>query len=255
MGNQYSWLVSPDKMIINGVSSDTVGLTVDTPPMPPLAEEIVDEAFTFGRAESTVFKTGQYKNIEIAVKCYVLDYGYQPDQIYKYISGAKTLAFSSDDRYFYKVKKVLSVTPAYQGKGKNVLNVRFQCSPFKYNAINPEYTYTIPDGETSGTAQIYNAGSVYCEPMIWMAARVIGSGTSGVITVNGETVTIIPATSGEVYFDIPNMEVYTLVGGTPTALQSSVSGKWWEFILPPGYSEISWSGGTAIKITKNERWL
>ena len=204
MSNEYTWLVTPDKMIINGVSSDTVGLAVNTPPMPPMAEQIVDEAFAFGRAESTVYQTGQYKNIEIAVKCFVFDYGYLPDQIYKFIYDAKTLAFSSDDRYYYKVKKVLGISPAYQKLGKNVLTVRFQCSPFKYSALNPQYTYSIPDGQTSCSVQIMNAGSIYCEPLIWLSAR--DGDASAQITVNGETATV--TTGSEAYFDIQNMEVY-----------------------------------------------
>lgn len=253
MSNQYTWLVSPDKMIINGVSSDTVGIYVDTPPMPPMPEEIVEENTPLGRSESIVYHTGQYKNIEITVKCYVFDYGYLPDAIYKYLLGAKTLAFGADERYYYIVKKVGAITPSYQTKGKNLLSVKFICSPFKYISLNPEHTYVIPDGQTEWTVQVLNSGDVYCEPIIWLSTA--EGHAVGHITVNGVAVSLPAVTNDDIYIDLQKMELYKVVDGQPISMQSYSSGRWWDFVFPPGYSEITWDGSRTMKITLNERWL
>lgn len=254
MSNQYTWIMSKDKMILNGVSSDTVGIFVDTPPMPPMPNEIVEQNYVHGRAESNVYHTGHFSDITISVNCYVFDYGEHPDQIYRFLSGAKTLAFSTSDRFYYKVKQVQSITPTYNGYGKNTLTVRFLCSPFKYNNPNPEYVYTIPDGEASNTIQIYNAGSVYCEPVIFLSESETHSATS--ISVNGITVTAPVTTTNHLYIDIPRMETYYMLNGEMIVPSPGmVNGKWWDFIFPPGYSEITWSGTETIKIIKNERWL
>lgn len=253
MSNQYTWLVSPDKMIINGVSSDTVGLFVDTPPMPPKSEEIVEESTPLGRSESIVYHTGQYKNIEITVKCFVFDYGYLPDSIYKYLQAAQTLSFSSEERYFYKVKKVSALNPSYQKNGKYLLSVKFICSPFKYLALNPEHEYSFPEGQTSGTAHILNSGDIYCEPLIWLSAG--ENHAVATITVNDVTVTMPATASSDVYIDLQKMEVYTISGGQIISVQSNVMGRWWDFIFPPGYTDIAWTGSKDMKITLNERWL
>lgn len=250
MSNAYTWLVSPDKMIINGVSSDTVGIFVDTPPMPPMPEEEIVESNPLGRSESVIYRTGKYRNIEITVKCYVFDYGYLPDEIYKYLLGAKTLAFSSDERYYYVVKRVAAITPSYQRNGKNLLGVKFICSPFKYKSLNPEHVYEIPDGQTSRMIFPLNSGSVYCEPIIWISAA-----ETTHISVNRVEATITGAPYNDIYIDLQKMEVYTITSGQTIAMQSKISGRWWDFIFPPGYQRITWDGAQTMKITMNERWV
>lgn len=253
MSNEYTYIVSPDKMIINGISSDTVGIFVDTPPMPPMPEQKVEKFFVPGNAESRIYPTGQFEDITITVKCAVFDYGSHPDLIYKFLSGAKTLAFSSSDRYHYRVKSVQGLNPNYAKLGKNILNVKFICSPFKYLTENPAVVYERGESETK-TIQVYNSGSVYCEPVFKVYGITHQAAT--VLTVNGTALTINQSLNGDtVYIDMQRKEVYQIENGAMVSVQRNTSGAWWDFIMPPGYSEISWATAETLTITKNERCI
>ena len=250
MSNQYSWLMSKDKMYINGVSSDTVGILVDTPPMPPMAEEIVETVHVIGRADSSVYRTGMYNDITLTVKCYVFDYGRHPDAIYRYLKGAQTVGFGDD--ILYRVKNVTGITPSYSGNGKNLLTVNFVCSPFKYAANTAPVVYELGDGEESRTIQVFNAGTVYAEPIYKLEKTI--SPTVGVLTVNGVTVNVAATVDTNVYIDLSLMECYKIVSGNKVRV-SAVFGQWWDCILQPGYNEITFSGSESLEIVKNERFL
>lgn len=253
MSNAYTWLMSKDKMYINGVSSDTVGIFVDTPPMPPMAEEIVEEINIIGRAESNYYHTGTYKDITITVNCYIFDYGDHPDLIYKYLRGAKTLSFSSADDYYYKVKRVAGLTPSYNGKGKNTLSVQFICSPFKY-AVNQQ-TVTFQRGEDEvKTVQVFNAGGIYSEPVFLLPYGSEETHQFARLWVNGEYIATPQTFVSDVYIDLQIMEVYRIASGAKVKA-SPIYGNWWDCLLLPGYNTIEFAGCDYLTIKKNERLL
>lgn len=253
MSNAYTWLMSKDKMYINGVSSDTVGIFVDTPPMPPMAEEIVEEINIIGRAESNYYHTGTYKDITITVNCYIFDYGDHPDLIYKYLRGAKTLSFSSADDYYYKVKRVAGLTPSYNGKGKNTLSVQFICSPFKYAVNQQTVTFQRGEDETK-TVQVFNAGTVYAEPIFILPYTEAQTHSYGVLEVNGTQIECPATYQSDIYIDLQITETYKIVDGEKTRI-GNITGQWWDCILQPGYNEVAFSGCDYLTITKNERLL
>lgn len=242
---------SPDRMFLNDVCSDTVGLYVDTPPMPPMPEEKVELMKTPYANGDLYGRTGMYEDITITVRCFVFDGGYHPGRIYKFLSNAKTLYFTCATDYFYQVKKVLGVTPQYQTAGKNFLNVQFVCSPFRYRR------QSITQVLTESPATCDNIGNVYSEPEYRLTLAASTDTTA--LTVNGTTLAIdqsVLAYGTELVVDVQRRIIYTEAGGVLTSVQSKTSGAFWRMVLIPGYNAISWAGGiTSVEITPRTRWL
>lgn len=239
---------SPDKMLVNGVPSDTVGLYVDRPPMPPMASE---EVRKYDLPTGSVYqRTGYYEDITLNVKCFVFDGGYHPEEIYKWLSGAKTVLFSRCPDYLYKVKQVSGITPQYKQLGKNYLQVQFICEPFRYTVDNEPQTFD--DAEFT----IYNRGNVPCEPVFKIALD--SEATAESLTVNGEELEITATTiAGETIFvDVPRKKVWMYEDGVPTVIQNLTSGRFWAQLLQAGWNTVEISSGiTSVEVTKNERWL
>lgn len=242
---------SPDKMFINGVSSEEVGLYVDTPPMPPMPEERVEYTGTPYANGDLYGRTGMYNDITITVKCFVFDGGYHPQKIYGFISGAKTLAFSRTMQYHYKVKKVLGIIPQYRQAGKNILAVQFICAPFRYETQNN------PVQLTENPSYVVNATNIYHEPVF----RVIFGEDAlfGRFTVNDITLQLqaMPIQSSTIIIDTGRKKIYKeSAGGTLTIIQQYTTGDFWKMILPPGKNTISWQGEVeSVIMTQNARWL
>lgn len=242
---------SQDKMFVNGICSDTVGLYVDRAPMPPMAEENVTEYDIPGLSGKLNQRTGTYQDITITVRCFVFDGGYHPGQIYKFLGNAKTLYFTRATDYFYQVKKVLGVTPQYQAAGKNFLNVQFVCSPFRYRKQN------IPQVFTESPAVCDNIGNFYSEPVYRLTVDPELTGAA-FFKVNDTQVTILnPAIqTGIVVIDLPRRKVYMEENGVLTIVQKYTTGAFWKQVLLPGYNALSWNAHvTSVSIQKNERWL
>ena len=251
-GQQYAIAAaSPDKMFLDGVCSDTVGLYVDTPPMPPMAEENVIEYDVPGLSGKLNRKTGTYQDITITVRCFVFDGGYHPGQIYKFLSNAKTLSFTRATGYFYQVKKVLGVTPQYQTSGKNFLNVQFVCSPFRYRKQN------IPQAFSASPANVYNMGNIYSEPVYRLTIK--SDAQLAIFRVNGIALQILANAldTGTIVIDIPRKKIYKESSGDVlTIVQQYTSGAFWNMTLNHGANELTWNSEiTSVEVTANERWL
>ena len=127
------------------------------------------------------------------------------------------------------------------------ITVRFQCSPFAYAVANDPVTL-----DTS-PAQLQTVGTMYSEPLI----EISGAGDV-TLTVNG-TALEIRGMSGTVYIDVHTCQVYKLEYGAKTSIIGSTTGWIEQMVLVPSadaVNVISWAGNvTAVKITKNERWV
>jgi phage-related protein len=62
----------------------------------------------------------------------------------------------------------------------------------------------------------------------------------------------------DLYFDVQNRVVYTLVNGEKTVVQEHTSGNIWDLLLVPSdteYNELIFANASKMSITPNERWL
>lgn len=154
-----------DFITIDGVSSETVNVWIDTPPMPPKAKKKTQTISIPGR-EDVVVSNGEYEDVEVKITAYVFERDYDPKNLYDFIEDAKALKTSISDNYYYRVKKVNGVTPNYIGHGKYRLDLSFLCSPYRYNTSNAKQTKTVK------SFTIANSGTVYAQPVY----TVYGSG-------------------------------------------------------------------------------
>ena len=158
---------SPDYLIIDeSRNSNDIGIWVDTPPMPPMAEQVHREISIPGREESLTIIDDTFKDIPLAVKAYVFDNAYDMTAVYTWLRGATKLRFKDDD-YYYRVKQVKPPTLNYKGHGRTMITLNFVVSPFRYILADA----TVISTETTTTVQ--NLGNIYCRPRY----KIYGSGT------------------------------------------------------------------------------
>ena len=150
---------SPDYLIINNeITSNDIGIWVDTPPIPPMAEKSYREINIPGREETLGITEETYKDVNLPVKAYIFRKDYDITNVYAWLKDAKTLRFNESD-YYYRVKRVLPPTLNYQGEGKTMVTLNFVVSPFRYLVDDPVVE------ETALSFTIQNNGNIYSRPV------------------------------------------------------------------------------------------
>ena len=228
-------ITSNDYFTLDGVSSATVGIYVDTPPIPPLAKQ-----------RYTTWKTGidmdnaspddVFENITISFSCFVFfkSTNFDLSAIYAFLQGKTTLQYSRfADRYF-KIRQIGGLTPQQQYDGnKFKFTVSFVCAPFKYHTSNSAVT-------PSGT--IENPGTRYSRPVY----AITHSGACK-LTVNGEELQIAAGAASPIYIDAERMIAYDGTGANQTKYTTG------NFpFLVPGVNTIS-TTGSLVSVTGNWR--
>ena len=232
-------ITSKDYILINGVSSDTVGLYIDTPPMPQMQAQKFQQITVPGRAEQITFKERVMEDIQVDISAYLFsdEYSAVPDAIYAYLCNAETLMTSKSSEFYYKVRRVLNVVPTYKGHGKQFIQLSFICSPFRYSVENSTISVT------SNEFWISNNGTYYCQPTY----RLNGNGTL-ILEVNEDTENrlIIENVSGHVIVDAEKLLVHknNVIAKSKGQIPFMALGK----------NKIK-HNATSIEIVKNERWI
>lgn len=216
---------SPDFFYVNGVSSETVGLYVDTPPVPPMAQQRVTTWAT-GIDMDASSPDDVWENISVTVEAFV----FFPDSfdlgaLYAFLAEAKVLQLSRFANRYLKVVQVGAITPSTSHDGKRIeISIDFLCSPFKYHTTNPETDVT-------STSQIENPGTRYSRP-IYKVEHALNAPT--VLSVNGQTCTIKYDASNPVYIDTQRMICYDDNGNN---MLTKTSGQF--PLLSPGINLLS----------------
>lgn len=229
-------LTSKDYIIVNGVNSNTIGLYIDTPPVPPMARQRYTEYQT-GSDTDGVSPDGTFENIILPITAYqFFTENFDNRDIYNFLKGAKTIQTSRFNDYYYKVQKFFVSASESKYNGKRIrYTIDFECQPFKYAIENPM--------EDISAGYITNRGNRYSRP-IW---TITGSGT-GLFTVNGETLTIYNL-NGTIAIDCEKMIAYY----KNAIANASTIGKF--PFLAVGENYVSWNNAiTRVTLQKNERW-
>lgn len=233
---------SPDYLIIDeDRTSNDIGIWVDTPPMPPMAEQVYREINIPDREESLTVADETYKDIDLPVKAYIFDNAYDMTTVYSWLRGAKKLRFKDDD-YYYRVKQVKPPTLNYQGHGKTMITLNFVVSPFRYLKVD---TTVI---STQNTFTVQNLGNVYCRPQY----KIFGSGTITLKVDDDNNKIKITGVDGYVIVDAERMLIYK-------DSSTFLSGEGVIPFLDVGSSEVTvvpQSSGdtfTKVEITRNQR--
>ena len=228
-------MISADYLIVNGVSSETFGLWIDTPPVPPMARQRVTTWQT-GIDMDDAAPDDTWENITLNFAAYVFfrSGDFDLSAVYAFLADAKTLEISRFSGRFFKVRQLSGITPQAQYDGQRIkISLQFICAPFKYHTTNPENT-------PSGT--IENPGTRYSRPVY----KIEHSGGC-TLTVNGEVLTISAGASSPIFVDAARMIAYNSAGENQTKFTAG------NFpFLQPGINTIS-TTGTALTVTGNWR--
>lgn len=170
---------SKDYIYINGVSSNTVGLYIDMPPVPPIALRRGTNYNVGGEADAFSLENG-YDDITVKIKAFVFyAEDFDNSELNSYLNNVKTLQTSRNTKFYYKVKRVTSVSASVSADGKKIkYDISFLCYPFKYYVENPEIPLT------HGII-IENKGKLFSRPVF----RFNVSGTLK-LDVNGTAITV-----------------------------------------------------------------
>lgn len=224
---------SKDFIYINGVSSDTVGLYIDMPPVPPIAIRRGKSYNVGSEADAFTIESG-YDDITVKVKAFVFfAEDFDNSEINNYFQNVKTLQTSRNTKFYYKVRKVSSVSASVSIDGKKIkYEISFLCDPFKYYVENPEIK--LKNGDI-----VENNGKLFSRPVFKI-------NTSGEFTVdvNGTQITINNPSDLQpidIVIDCEKMIVYT---GNEML---KTSGKF--PLLAVGNNKITWSGQNADNIS------
>jgi len=234
-----SAITGRDYIVINGVSSETVGLYIDTPPMPPMQPRNFQNVIIPNRPETLTMQDVTRSDIQIDINTYLFndEQSADPSEIYAFLDQAETLSTSKNADFEYRVRRLLSIIPAYQGHGKQLLTISFICSPYRYST----------DNEASEITQlpsvVENSGSMFCQPIY----KLYGNGEL-TLTVNedDDNALVIPDVEGYVIVDAEKMICHK--DGTFMRCSGLIP------FLATGDNYIQ-TNATKIELTKNERWL
>jgi phage-related protein len=198
-------IISADYFIVNGVSSATVGLFVDTPPVPPMAAQRYTEWAT-GVDMDNSSPDDVYENIQITLSCYMFfkSVNFSLAEVYAFLAPAKTLQLSRFADRYLKVRQVQSVSPSSQYDGNKIkLQIGFVCAPFKYHTENDEIAVN--------SDVITNPGTRYSRPVY----KIAHSGACS-MKINGDELQIAAAAPSPIFIDAARMFAYDAIGQNAT---------------------------------------
>jgi len=232
-------ILSDDYIIVNGISSDEVGIYIDTPPVPPMAQQrYTTYEVSMDEDRTSPDDTFEDMSLRITFFTFYNEEDFNNNDIYAYFVGAETLQFSRYSGYYFKVRQFRLNTPTVDYNGKRVkYTVDFTVAPFKYSTDNEQIS--VASGDI-----ITNSGTRYSRPIYYITANVKGF----TFYVNGESFYVPNAsTDGEIVVDCERMIVYQnnemifeTVGKFP--------------FLAVGENQITYDDDISISVKKNERW-
>ncbi len=237
--------IADDYILINGVSSDTVDIHIDTPPAPPMAQQRYTTTYT-GADEDQTVPDDTFEDMQYPIDFYsFFPENYDNSAIYAFFKGAKTLQVSRLPGYYFKVRKVALSQPRVVADGKRIdYSATFTLAPFKYK-VDTEFI-SVTSGDT-----VVNSGTRYARPIykIHTKPATLGMEYNVTLTVNGADfeLTNLPI-NADVFVDCERYIVYS--GDT---IMTYKSNGLFPF-LAVGNNTVEISGDyTSLAVRKNER--
>lgn len=229
---------SDDYIILDGVSSNTVGLYCDTPPVPPMARQRYT-VYQTGAEQDGTTADNTFEDMDIPFNLYTfLDEDFDNTAVYRYLLNKSRLEFSRHSGFYYKIRQVNVSPPQEIADGRRIgYTVTFTVAPFRYSTENS--AISVSSGDI-----VENTGNYYSRPLITLTAT--GDVT---ISVNGREFTL-SAVAGTVNIDSERHIVYS----GNNIIYNKDSGSY--PLLGVGSNRITYTGTvTSMSIVKNERCL
>lgn len=231
-------VTSKDFFKINGISSETVRIFVDTPSVPSMAKQRVT-AYRTGSDEDLYTSDKSYDALKYKLIFYTFDREtFDNTDIYAFFADANTLEISRLPNYYFRVRQVeVNAEGKYGGKFVKY-TATFTLAPFKYKTDNE--WQTINSGDI-----VVNSGTTSCKPLL----ELTGTGETDFV-FNGIVFKLFfPDTGQTVIADSERKIVYDK--DTKERLYNYTAGFF--PILPVGGTQVTWDKPSTVKILKNER--
>lgn len=223
-----------------GETASGHGVYVEKRPDIPAGKEETDFITIAGRDSPIAVRTGERKNIEIALSCGFLEnremWSAKAREIRKWINGEGELSFADSANFFWKVRDVELKEFVRETKKIGKFDVTFTCDPYEY----------LKDGlrEQDVEKVRYNPYDTAHPTYL-----ITGNGTC-TLTVNGKT---MKATVGQnLTIDTDRMLAYREDG---SIMNTSVNGDYEDLYLQPGENAINITSGFGMKVIPNWRCL
>ena len=234
--------------LFNGGDSRNYGL-LESAPMPPSSDEIVNIVETPGRVSNAFYATGRYENKEITVVLGIKD-KLKIRALYGWISGTGSLILSSELDKCYRVVKIAK-TPERLSVRFGKVAIVFTVEPFAYS-ISPT---TVDITSATSYAEVDNEGTMYSEPEI----SFVPTASEVKLDVNGKEFVVSglaeQASAGRtVVIDCGLEVVYYVDGGAKVDI--TYKSKYDFPLLHTGKNYVKHNGNvSSASVNVKERWL
>lgn len=192
-------IISPDYFTLDGVSSASAGIYVDTPPVPPMAKQRYTTWQTALDSDGCT-PDDVFDNITLTFSCYCFfTENFDMSALYSFLQGKRTLQYTRMPGRFFKIRQLGGITPAQQYDGKRIkMSISFICDPFKYHTANSAVT-----PENSG---VTNPGTRFSRPIYNIVKS--SAGAEAKVTVNGQVLKLLSGSPQNVTVDAERMIAY-----------------------------------------------
>lgn len=228
---------SKDWFKINGISSYTVEIYVDTPSVPPMAQQRFT-TYQVGADEDITFPDNIFDDIIYSLTFYTFRNDFDNTDIYSFLSDARTLEISRLPRYYYKIRQLSLDSPENLFRGEKIrYKLNLKLAPFRYFAENPAISLR-------NNSIVVNRGTRYSKPIF----RIVGTGDI-FVNVNNQIFEVKGlAENQEIIIDSSKFITYS----GNQLFYNQTSGKY--PLLTVGENAVSWGGDVKnVEISKNER--
>lgn len=230
-------LTSPDYVIMDGVSSETVGLYIDTPPVVPMAQQRYSQ-YSVG-VDADIFRRDDvFEPIKISIPGYVFFRGTDFDlsAVYAFFVNAEKIQLSRFADRYLKIRAVSGITPAHQYDGARIkIKIDLICDPFKYFSSNEPFS---PDDPI-----ITNPGTRYSRPVY----KITHNGACQLV-VNGQRLKIYSTAPSPIFIDSGRMIAYSSTDQNATMHTEGIFP-----FLAAGENIVYTTGDSTLEITGNWR--
>ena len=218
-----------DEFYLDGIPALSVGLAVEIPPVPPMAQQRYTTWQNGGDTPISV-PDNEFEAIKYTITARVIK---KPDdfdntEIYEFLQNKKILQISRLPDKHFKILRILGVTPKQNYRANEIIyQITFMLEPWKYHDENPEII--VPAGGI-----IVNPGTRYSKPIFRATLS-----ENSTLTCNGVSLAINQ--TGAITVDSERMIIYKTVNGVNTAITQKTVGML--PMLSPGQNLIQWTSG------------
>lgn len=187
---------SRDSVFLDGIALSSFGLVAEMPQPVPMAKQRYT-TWQSGDSDHTV-PDDSFEDVEytLTVRKFRDPQNFLTPEFNALAASAKTLIISRHTGRFYKIRKLLGITPAANVKGNEVVyRISFALAPFAYHA----------GGNTQVQIENYmieNPGTRYSKPVYKFTHP---QNTSTFLSVNGQILTVTYEAASPIIIDTERM--------------------------------------------------